>query len=131
MCTTGLKVNDSKTELCVFHRKERHIVQVRVGADSVQSINQMNVLGVIFDNKLNWSAQVLNSIQKANKALHAICLIKQNFSKNELRMLITSNFYSILFYNSEIWHIPTLQRHLKAKLKSTSANALKICTPWI
>ena len=89
----------------------------------------MNVLGVIFDNKLNWSAQVLNSIQKENKALHAIRLIKQNFSKNELRMLITSNFYSIIFYNSEIWHIPTLQRHLKVKLKSASANALKICTP--
>ena len=32
-------------------------------------------------------------------------------------------------YNSEIWHIPTLQRHLKVKLKSASANALKICTP--
>ena len=44
-------------------------------------------------------------------------------------MLITINFYSILFYNSEIWHIPTSQRHLKVKLNSTSANEFKICTP--
>ena len=32
----------------------------------------MNVLGVIFDSKLQWSNQVANSVRKANSALHAI-----------------------------------------------------------
>ena len=35
-------------------------------------------------------------------------------------MLLTSNFYSILYYNSEVWHIPNL------KLLSHSGNALKL-----
>ena len=35
----------------------------------------------------------------------------------------------ILYYNSEIWHIPTLKPYLKNLLLSTSANALKLCTP--
>ena len=47
----------------------------------------------------------------------------------ELNMLITSNFYNILYYNSEIWHLPTLNANLKRNIRSASANALKICTP--
>ena len=44
-------------------------------------------------------------------------------------MLITSNFFSILYYNSEIWHLPNLNINLKKNLRSASANALKLCTP--
>ena len=40
--------------------------------------------------------------------------------------LLTSNFYSILFYNSEVWHIPTLKPPLKQPILSASANALKL-----
>ena len=40
--------------------------------------------------------------------------------------LLTSNFYSILYYNSEIWHLPTLKPELNQMLLSASAKALKI-----
>ena len=59
--------------------------------DSVKSVNQMNVLGVIFDSKLTWSAQVLNSILKANKALHAICLIKNLYNEYEMCQIPASS----------------------------------------
>ena len=39
----------------------------------------------------------------------------------------TSNFYSTLFYNSEIWHIPSLKSTLHQQLLSASARALKVC----
>jgi hypothetical protein len=35
----------------------------------------------------------------------------------------------MLYNNSEIWHIPTLSPYVKEQLLSTSASALKICTP--
>jgi hypothetical protein len=38
---------------------------------------------------------------------------------------------SILFNNSEIWHIPSLNPYLKNQIKSASANDLKICIPLI
>ena len=34
---------------------------------------------------------------------------------------------SILYYNSEIWHLPTLKQELKQKLISISARAIKTC----
>ena len=40
---------------------------------------------------------------------------------------MTSNFYSILFYNSEIWHIPTLNPISKQLMLAASAKALQLC----
>ena len=37
------------------------------------------------------------------------------------------NFYSILYYNSEIWHLPSLKTTLKQSLLSASAKALRVC----
>ena len=45
--------------------------------------------------------------------------------------MLTSNFYSILYYNSEIWHLPSLKPTLKQKLLSASARALKVCNKFI
>ena len=38
-----------------------------------------------------------------------------------------SSVYSILYYNLEIWHLPTLKTELKSKLISISARAIKLC----
>ncbi len=65
--------------------------------------------------------------KKANRALCAIRQIKNYFTKDELCTLLIANFYSILFYNSEIWHNPTLNLHLKQLLLAASAKALKLC----
>jgi hypothetical protein len=99
---SGLKVNDKKTEICLFHRMDVRRVQISVGESQIIYSNTMNVLGVSFDSNMQWSNQVSNTIKKANSALHAISLIKKYFNSKELLTLITSNFYSILFYNSEI-----------------------------
>ena len=96
---------------------------------SLQSKTSMNVLGVIFDSKLNWIDQVTNTINKTNGALLCIKQIKFYFTPLELKQLITTNVYSILYYNAEIWNIPTLHPRQKNLLMITSANALKICTP--
>ena len=45
----------------------------------------------------------------------------------ELLQLITANVLSVLYYNSEIWHIPSLKNELKKKLTSISAKAIKTC----
>ena len=58
----------------------------------------------------------------------AIRLIKPYFTQNELLQIITSNFYSVLFYNSEVWHLSTLHQSLKIQLLSHSAKAIKLCT---
>ena len=89
----------------------------------------MKVLGVHFDTKLNWQLQTQMAITKAKKALQAIKLIRKHFTKNELRTLIISNYYSTLYYNSEVWLIPSLTNQTKRMLISASASPLKLCCP--
>ena len=92
----------------------------------IMSQASMNVLGVIFDSKLTLSNQVAQATQKAKKSLHAIKMIRKLLTKNEIKTLLTTKFYSILYFNSEIWHIQTLAPELKQILLSASATALKL-----
>ena len=124
---SGLTVNEAKTELCLFHRQDQPQISINLFNSLINSKNTINVLGVLFDSKLQWSAQVSKTILKANKALCAVRLIKKYFNGDELRTLLTSNFFSVLYYNSEIWHLPSLNQHSKQLLLAASAKALKLC----
>ena len=64
-------------------------------------------------------------------ATNAIHLIRWYFKKEVLLNLLTSNFYSILYCKSEIWHLPSLKSTLKQKLLSASARALKVCDKFV
>ena len=96
----------------------------------VSSKNEINVLGVTFDSKLQWCSQISRAIKGANKSLQAIKIIRKYFTTKEIIQLLTSNFYSKLYYGSEIWHLPTLNQNCKKTLLSASANALKLCNVY-
>ena len=123
---SGLTVNESKTECCLFYKNDHQLIDIVINGVTIRSKNSINVLGVLYDSKLNWQAQVAQTISKSKKTLHAIKLVKNYFSKKELEMLITSNFYSVLYYNCEIWLTPNLDPRSKQHLLGTSAMALKI-----
>jgi hypothetical protein len=65
---SGLKVNESKTELCLFHRKDCPQITIRLNQNTISSSTSMNVLGITFDSKLQWSKQVANVVKKINKS---------------------------------------------------------------
>ena len=123
---SGLKINEDKTDLCLFFKNDTSPIVIQIGNAQVKTKTEINVLGVTFDSRMNWSRHVSKAITKANKALLAIKLIRKFFNVNELLLLITSNYYSILYYNSEVWHLDSLQHQLKSQLMSASANALRV-----
>ena len=123
---SGLKVNDQKTELCLFSRNDTQSVTLNINNFEIKSKTTINVLGVIFDSKLQWQHQVENVIKKSNKARYAISIIKRYFNKSELYSLLTAYFYSILYYNADIWLIPSLKPRLFQQLLSASATAIKM-----
>ena len=94
----------------------------------MSSSDSINVLGVLFDSRMQWTKHVRSEIIKSGRALNAIKLIRKYFTTKELVQLITSNFYSVLFYNSEIWHLNSLKQRDKAFLMTSSSYALKIAT---
>ena len=69
---SGLVVNEGKTELCLFHKNDKPPITIRVSNTLVTSKKQINVLGVLFDSKLNWNSHVAQAISKAKKSLFAL-----------------------------------------------------------
>ena len=129
LTNSGLKVNDGKTEMCLFYRKDTRPVSISINGHDIVSKSNMNVLGVHFDTKLNWQTHVQTAVTKSNKALQALRIIRKHFTKKELLALTISNYYSILFYNSEIWLLPSLTKTTKNSLLTASAKPLKMCYP--
>ena len=123
---SGLKVNQEKTDICLFYRHDTAAVVVNVGGIMIESKKEINVLGVTFDSKMQWSNHVSKVIVKANKALNAIKLIRKFFNKKELLQLLTSNFFSVLYYSSEVWHLGTLKSTIKRQLFCASSKALRV-----
>ena len=87
----------------------------------------MNVLGVTFDSKLNWQIHVSNAISKAKRALYALRHLKPFFTTSQMRTLLDSYFYSVLYYNASIWLTPNLSSVSKHDLLATSSLALRNC----
>ena len=127
---SGLKVNETKTEVCLFHRNDTQTITITLQDAQIKSKKCINVLGVTFDSKLNWSVQTTNAITKANKSLFAIKAISKFLKSSEISTLLTSNFYSTLYYNSEIWLSHLLDHNSKQSLLSASAKALRLTMPF-
>ena len=128
MKQSGLKINEDKTEICLFSRHDVQPVRVKIHNELVTTSDTINVLGVLFDSKMQWSKHIHSAVTKSNRALNAIKLIRKYFNSKELVQLIISYFYSVLFYNSEIWHLNNLKQKDKPLMLATSSNALKIAT---
>ena len=75
---SGMKVNESKTDLCLFHRGDSTPIISNLKGVTFNSNRTINVLGVIFESKLQWADHIAHAIKRSTKALNAIILIKKN-----------------------------------------------------
>jgi hypothetical protein len=67
---SSLKINEEKTEVCLFNRLNVATIVINLGNAAIASIKSKNLLGEIVDLKLNWSEQVANIVIDANKTLN-------------------------------------------------------------
>ena len=123
---SGMKVNANKTEFCVFHRNDIQPKMIILDNEQIQSKTTIKVLGVLLDSKLNWFPHVTETIIKCKKTLQAIKLISSFFTIDERLNIITSLFYSKLYYGAEVWLLPTLSYSLQKKILQISTYALRI-----
>ena len=84
MKDSGLKINEAMTEVCVFLRGDTATIIISVNGINVRTRTEINVLGVLFDSKLQWANHVQNAITHANGTLNPIKLLRKFFPKCEL-----------------------------------------------
>ncbi len=54
-------------------------------------------------------------------------MIKRYFKPKEQKILLNAYYYSVLYYNSEIWLTPSLHAGPKQQLLAASSHALRSC----
>ena len=123
---SGLHINNSKTEICVFHGRDTRINTAIINGQEVLVSKVMRILGVYFDSKLTWFNHVSHAINSANKAKQALCIINRFFSLEELLKLSTAYFYSRLYYGARVWLHSGLNGLLKKKLWQASSRMLQV-----
>jgi hypothetical protein len=123
---SGLKVNASKTELVIFHKHDSARGSIYLNQIRIDSKAEMKVLGIMFDNRLEWSCQVEKSVQSARQATQALGLVRKYFTNKEMSKLITALVYSRLYYAAQVWLLPNLKKKLMDKLYSQSGRSLKL-----
>ena len=67
---SGLKVNATKTELCLFHKNAAVRIEIMLNGNILKSNTNMNVWGVIFDSKLQWNDHIARTVK--NRIRHYI-----------------------------------------------------------
>ena len=122
----GMKVNEEKTEICMFNKKDQEECQVNIGNSLITVKSQIKILGIIFDSKLNWFIHSQHAIGKANKAKQGLRLIRKYFTPSEMLKLSTAYFYSALYYGAKVWMMSSLNNTIKKRLWSISSQMLRV-----
>ena len=55
-------MNESKTEMCLYHKNDHQPIELKINNETIRSKLSMNVLGVLFDSKLQWAVQAGQAI---------------------------------------------------------------------
>jgi hypothetical protein len=58
----GLNINQTKTELCLFYKNDLTLVSINLDGMQIRSKKSINIVGVDFVSRLNWSEQVTSVI---------------------------------------------------------------------
>ena len=66
---------------CCNYKKDQPTIEVQINNNLVRSKKEINVLGVMFDSKLQWTTQMAQAINKSKRALHAIKLDAKYLTK--------------------------------------------------
>jgi hypothetical protein len=60
---SGLAVNQSKTDICLFYKTDVEAIEVTVGTERIKTLKEVNVLGVVFDSKMQWNSHVCKCLE--------------------------------------------------------------------
>ena len=93
--TVGLPLNMNKSRMMCMSRKKNF---VPVELHSVPFVNELKILGVIFDSKGDWNAHVNSVIKCASQRLFFIRLLKSQVNQEEICIAFNSLVRSILEY---------------------------------
>ena len=103
----GLKINISKTKLCIFEKRKQHHDGITINNVQIEKVDEFSYLGVKFKYTGSMTQAIKSNSDQALKAYHNILYLFDKVSfdiKTKLKIFDTM-VVPILLYSSEIWGV--------------------------
>jgi hypothetical protein len=123
----GMVVNSSKTELLLSSRRKNQESMV-IECDNVKITpsDSMKALGVYLTPSLSWDKHIDSILNRTAFLIHRTKYLARWLKKEDLLKLITSQYYSIIYYAAPIW-IGSLTSKAWSRLNAAHYRALRAC----
>ena len=109
MNTNHLRLNSSKTKFMIFKPnlstfKDLQQMHLQIGNnETVEQVQEFKYLGLIIDNKLNWSSHIKLLATKLSRTLGLLYKVRHFLDKKSLLLILNSMFLSHLQYGIICW----------------------------
>jgi hypothetical protein len=97
MCT-----NTSKTEAMLFAKKYEARM-LWIDGQEIKTGSTIKVLGITFAHNLSWTPHIEKVVKKASSVANRVRFIRQTLSTNQCLKILTSYYYSSIYYGSAVW----------------------------
>jgi hypothetical protein len=98
----GMCTNTAKTEAVIFG-KSYEAGSLMAGDQSIQIAKTIKVLGITFSYNLSWLPHIKKAVKKAASICNRIKFIRQSLSTDQTLKVLTSYYYSSMYYGSAVW----------------------------
>jgi hypothetical protein len=122
----GMICNVEKTEFMVVNPPKVGSLSITVDGREIKSQPNIKVLGILFDDALSWLPHVQRTITKSNRMFHGLKLIRKYLSLKQASQVMTSFYYSILYYGAELWLHRNVSFSIKRMIRSAHYRALRL-----
>ena len=82
----------------------------------IASTTKIKILGIDFDQNLNWKTHVDKIVLKAQRILHGLRYLRRYFNESEFNQITTSTLFTSICYGAEVWLTESLDYRSKQKL---------------
>lgn len=121
-----LSINVTKTNYIIFGgtKDQGKDLNICIGTNRIQNVNDSKYLGVYVDNNLNWKKHISCIESKISKAIGIMYRTKNKLDENALKLLYSTMILPYVSYCSEVWG-NTFNKNLKC-LKTLQKRAIRL-----
>ena len=100
-----LSLNIEKTNFMIFKPKNKNIdnQDIKINGSKINCVDKAKFLGVVIDNKLNWSEHTKLVTQKISKGIGVIIKARKYFNHETLLSLYNTMILPFLSYCVHVW----------------------------
>lgn len=130
---TGLRVNPDKTFVMKFSKgnRDKPLKPIKIFDKPITRVTEFKYLGVVFDERLNWSKHIDYIVKKSRKAMYAAGkMVARSWGLTPKAMLWIYKMIVMprITYGCIIWWPAVKKKGVKLKLRTEQRNELMLVT---